>query len=149
MYNYMQSSVNVLAERIKQTRMDLFSNQVPGINKTIAGRNNSPAGLPSSAHRNTARRPNSQPETPVPIPHQVQQCFVSTERENKYQQVAQVKLRSQIPGSFESSFCYYLSALKSSFRKSFTFLYTLLIILMQKKTGIWYLCIGVFGHLNF
>ena len=47
-------------------------------------------------------------------------------------------LRSQILGSFESIFLFnYLSALKSSFKHFFTFLYTLLIKLLQ-NTCIWY-----------
>ena len=59
------------------------------------------------------------------------------------------KLRSQILGSFESIFFLnYLSALKSSFRHFFTFLYTLLIILMQ-KTGILFLCIWPFEFLKY
>jgi hypothetical protein len=57
-------------------------------------------------------------------------------------------LRSQILGSFEPSYLNYVSALKSSFRHFFTFLYTLLIILIQ-KTGIWYLCIWPFEFLKY
>ena len=59
----------------------------------------------------------------------------------------QHKLWSQILGSFKASFFLnQFSVLKLSFRHLFTFLYTQLIILMQ-KTGIWYLYICVFGIL--
>ena len=54
----------------------------------------------------------------------------------------------KVQGPFESSFSKLLVCTQIIFRHLFPFLYTLLIIWMEKM-GIWYLCIYVFGHLNF